>query len=127
NRSPVWLMVETVVSISLDNRVITLPVPSSKMRGTGARITASRAVLRRSMLKRLVAVLIKKRLSARPMVSMIKAIAKMIIAKLTYSYQESELVLLAPAIRLIIERITVSPIFIVAAAVIIEARVKMTW
>jgi hypothetical protein len=120
-------MVETVVSISLDNRVITLPVPSSKMRGTGARITASRAVLRRSMLKRLVAVLIKKRLSARPMVSMIKAIAKMIIAKLTASFPEPKIVLLPPEMRSTIEPITVAPIFIAAAAVIIEARVKMTW
>src|SRR5699024_11927694 len=65
--------------------VQTCALPISKIRGTGARITASRAVLRRSMLKRLVAVLIKKRLSARPMVSMTKAIAKMIIAKATRS------------------------------------------
>ena len=61
------------------------------------------------------------------MVSMIKAIAKMIIAKLTASFPEPKIVLLPPEMRSTIEPITVAPIFIAAAAVMIEARVKMTW
>lgn len=51
-RSPIMEIEVTTVSMSLDKRVITLPVPSSITRGTGARSTESSAAVRRSTARR---------------------------------------------------------------------------
>ena len=48
-REPMAVMVWTTSSMSLVIRVITLPVPSSNTRGTGARRIASRQRRRKSM------------------------------------------------------------------------------